>query len=354
MKLSKEYINAIKEDNAEKVLSMLRDSANDSSFCKEIFLHAAQHNKINVLKSMATDMHVDINTKDDNGRNALDKIVRVENNEAAIEFLLDHGVTVNKSVLSDKEAKLKEETKKRLTEVYNKQREDLKVQLQKEGPQVIFETMKDGKHVTKATVSLKSVDNSTSIAFYFVGDDRNLDLCVSIDDMKTDHYTIDKDSKTYIVDEHRKQGIIPHLKEAEFKGNAESLNRFVSEAQKVILKKWPETEKELQAAEKQKEDKRLASTDKTGQALLNEYGFLFNEIESTEKKVDPQEDKRQRILANKKRKNDADNKLAQARKKLAQKIDKTLGTNLKEKKLPDSMKKIERKVSDTFLEKAKE
>jgi len=46
------------------------------------------------------------------------------------------------------------------------------------------------------------------------------------------------------------------------------------------------------------------------------------------------------------------NKLAELRKRLAKKIDKTLGTNISEVKLPPIMKKTERKINN-LLEKIK-
>lgn len=63
---------------------------------------------------------------------------------------------------------------------------------------------------------------------------------------------------------------------------------------------------------------------------------------------------KEKILANKKRKKTADNHLAKIRKKMAQSIDNTLGTNLEQRKVSKPLKKIEKAVSDKLFGEIKE
>ena len=150
----KEYFDAIKKDDVEEVKQLIDDAKSKLGFfprklCEEVFLYAAQHNKANIIKSMITDMNVDINTEDNNGRNALDKVARTDNNEEIIEFLLSKGIEIHESLLDDK--RVSHETRNYLTEVRNKQREDLeKKRKQEEIDNNLLAKVR--KKITKGTV----------------------------------------------------------------------------------------------------------------------------------------------------------------------------------------------------------
>ena len=92
----------------------------------------------------------------------------------------------------------------------------------------------------------------------------------------------------------RSKGIVAALKKAKFKGNDNSLNNLISDAQKATLNAWSEKNSK------------------------------------------------------------ATSKLATLRKKIAHDIDETLGTKLEEKKLAKPLKKIEKVVSDKLFGKVKE
>ena len=72
-------------------------------------------------------------------------------------------------------------------------------------------------------------------------------------------------------------------KKAKFIGNADSLNKIVAEAQKVVLKKWPEYEQKLQAKRVKQEQKRITKTDEIEQNFQNKYGFMFENKENKQK-----------------------------------------------------------------------
>ncbi len=318
------------------------------------FLHAAQRGNKEEIAS-AVEAGVNVNVCDDSGRNALDKVVRTENNKEVIEYLLAKGIKIHKSLLTDKRAKLNEEMKAHLGDVYNQQREEQKAELQKKGPEVTFEMREDGEHVSTASVTFQGLDDKLTVSFAFKRDKvydvsyqgDNLDLNVYVDGRAVDRFRIAEKDYSYKVDSHIRNGIIPSLGKAKFKGNADSLNKIIAEAQKVVLKKWPEYEKELHAKRVKQEQERISETDEIGQKLQNKYGFMF------ENKEDKQEKETKISEENAVKKDEtvslADslvtNKLATLRKKIAHDIDETLGTHLEEKKLPKVLKKIEEPLS---------
>lgn len=322
---------------------------------EENFLHAAQNgNQEEIVK--AVEAGVDVNVCDDMGRNALDKVARTANNAEAVEFLLANGIEVHKSLLTDNRAKLKEVTKNVIVDTINQRREKLKAELKKKGPEVTFEMREDGEHVSKSSVTFQGLDDKLTVSFAF---DRykvydafsyqgvNLDLNVYVDGRAVDRFRIAEKDYHDKVDSHMRDGIIPSLRKAKFKGNADSLNKIIAEAQKVVLKKWPEYEKELHAKRVKQEQERISKTDEIGQNLQDKYGFLFENRK--EKVKTSQEDS----VAENKTISSVDhpdtNKLATLRKKIAHDIDETLETHLEEKKIAKPIKKIEKVISDKFF-----
>ncbi len=83
---------------------------------------------------------------------------------------------------------------------------------------------------------------------------------------------------------------------------------------------------------------------KGGKIFLTNFGTDTAITERTEMQSREQQQKKELL----------NNKFAIIRHKLAEKIDHTLGTNLTEKKLPKSLKKLEKTVSDKLLGKTRE
>ena len=88
--------------------------------------------------------------------------------------------------------------------------------------------------------------------------------------------------------------------------------------------------------------------------LKSEASKIIEGQDKSKDTTDENKQKKEKILANKEKKKIADNKLAQTRKKLAQRIDAVLGTHLEDKKLAKPLKKIEKAVSDKLLGKIKD
>ena len=319
---------------------------------EEEFLRAAKKGNKEEIKR-AVEAGVDINVCDMSGRNALDKVARTEKNSEIIEYLLANGIEIHKSLLTDDRAKLDEEMKIHLGDVYNQQREvkrrELKAKLRKEGPKVIFEMEEDGI-VSRASVTFQAIDDTLTVDFafarYYKRNIENLDLTAYIKDRAVDAVQIVRSKYPSDCNSYEQKGIIPYLKKAKFNGNADSYNKIIAEAQKTVLKKWPEYEKELQAKRVKQEQERIAETDEIGQELQNKYGFMF---ENQQENVAKKEDKTDSLTDN-----PNISKLAILRKKIAHDIDETLGTHFEEKKIAKPLRKIEKIVSDKLFGKVNE
>ena len=301
---------------------------------KEDFLHAAKNGKKEEIVR-AVEEGVDVNVCGYNDRNALDYVAQTENNDEIIKFLLEKGIkvhetllTINKkaklsepikalldyvcyqqkkdegievpeSVLTDKKAKLSEEMKAFIDNVYNPQREErrakLKAELRKKGPEVRFTMREDGRHVSTASVIFQGIDSNLEVSFDFEKtsvydpsyEGQNLDLNAYINNKKVDGVRIKNRDYSDEVERHIRKGIMPQLKKAKFNGSADSINKIIAEAQKAVLKKWPDYEKKLEEERKKQEQERLAKTDEIGQYFLKEYGIMPENEENKQENAVP-------------------------------------------------------------------